>query len=99
MWKYFNLWLSTLGLEHGGEECYNYKCNQKNGKCDWCGTRGYCCRKGHKGGGCDGSFGGSSSHQCVLKPIGDKNNYRLWKWPLKIVELQSIGSNICVLWD
>ena len=59
-------------LEHGGEECYSHKCNQKNGKCAWCGTGGYCCRIGHKGGGCNGFFGGPSMHQCVLKPTSDK---------------------------
>ena len=31
----------------------------------------YAVRKGYKGGGCDGSVGGSSYHQCVLKPTGD----------------------------
>ena len=38
----------------------------KEGKCDWCGTDGWCCRKGWVGNGCDGTIGGSNGHQCVL---------------------------------
>ena len=53
-------------LKHGGEGCWR-KCNQKEGKCDWCGTEGLCCRKGYQGNGCDGSLGSFWNHQCVLK--------------------------------
>ena len=57
-------------LAHSGEECWlsKYKCNKQEGKCDWCGTEGWCCRKDFIGNGCDGSFGGESGHRCVLKP-------------------------------
>ena len=57
-------------LAHSGEECSlsKNKCNKQEGKCDWCGTEGWCCRKGFIGNGCDGSFGGESGHRCVLKP-------------------------------
>ena len=64
-----------------GEECYS-KCNEKQGKCVWCGE-GLCCRKGFQGGGCDGSFGGQSNHQCVTKPPGDKISYILLSCPSK----------------
>ena len=53
-------------LKHGGEGCW-HKCNQKEGKCDWCGTEGLCCRKGYQRSGCDGSLGSFWNHQCVLK--------------------------------
>ena len=54
-------------LENAGEDCWN-GCNHKEGKCGWCGTDGWCCRKDWIGNGCDGTFGGQSNHQCVLKP-------------------------------
>ena len=57
------------GVEHSGEDCWS-RCNQQPGKCDWCGTNGWCCRKGEDwiGNGCDGTFGGQSQHLCVLDP-------------------------------
>ena len=56
-------------LENSGKNCL-VGCNKKQGKCDWCGMDGWCCRKGTDwvGNGCDGTFGGPSSHRCVLKP-------------------------------
>ena len=54
-------------LEHSGEDCWS-KCKGQEGKCDWCGTEGWCCKKSSIGNGCDGSFGGESGHRCVLKP-------------------------------
>ena len=54
-------------VEHAGEDCWT-GCNYKQGKCGWCGTDGWCCRKDWIGNGCDGTFGGQSNHQCVLKP-------------------------------
>ena len=61
--------LGSQNLENGGIDCYT-GCNQQQGKCDWCGMDGWCCRKGIDwvGNGCDGTFGGPSSHRCVLKP-------------------------------
>ena len=56
-------------MEHGGEDCYN-ECNGQEGKCDWCGPDGWCCRKNWAKNGCDGTIGGTTNHQCVLKPIG-----------------------------
>ena len=73
---------------HEGEECYS-KCNGNQGKCEWCGE-GLCCRKGFEGGGCDGSFGGQSNHQCVTKPPGDKISYILLPCP-------SIGQKLLFL--
>ena len=56
------------GLENAGEDCWS-GCNRIQGKCSWCGAKGYCCRKDWKtGNGCDGTFGGENGHQCFLKP-------------------------------
>merc|ERR1712129_632567 len=52
-------------LEHGGKDCWN-GCNKKQGKCNWCGADGFCCKMGWIGNECDGSFGGPYGHQCVL---------------------------------
>ena len=54
-------------MQNGGEDCL-HDCNYQEGKCDWCGTDGWCCRINSVGNGCDGSFGGPGSHQCGLKP-------------------------------
>ena len=54
-------------MENGGKNCL-VGCNKEQGKCDWCGMDGWCCRKDWVGNGCDGTFGGPSSHRCVLKP-------------------------------
>ena len=54
-------------LENVGKDCWT-GCNQNQGKCDWCGSSGWCCRKNWFGNGCDGSFGGPSNHQCVSNP-------------------------------
>ena len=56
-------------MENGGKDCWN-GCSQKQGKCDWCGADGWCCRKDWAGNGCDGTFGGEKGHQCVLRPQG-----------------------------
>ena len=52
-------------MENGGKDCFDV-C-KKQGRCDWCGMDGLCCRKDRIGNGCDGTFGGHN-HQCVLKP-------------------------------
>jgi len=56
-------------LKNKGKNCWS-SCKSKQGKCEWCGSKGYCCRKGwkDKNNGCDGSFGGIGHHECVLKP-------------------------------
>ena len=54
-------------LENGGKECY-HECNLQQGKCNWCGPEGWCCRLNWVGNGCDGNIGELSNHQCVLKP-------------------------------
>ena len=43
-------------LKNGGEDCWD-ECNSQGGKCAWCGTDGWCCRKGEDwiGNGCDGT--------------------------------------------
>jgi len=59
----------ATGLENEGENCW-YKCDRRQGKCSWCGTKGYCCRKDWAtGNGCDGTFGGDGRHECSLKPV------------------------------
>ena len=53
-------------LENSGEKCWG-KCNGQDGKCDWCGTKGWCCRKNKIANGCDGTFGGNGvHHECHL---------------------------------
>merc|ERR1711902_183271 len=53
-------------LKNTGTDCWS-KCNAIQGRCDWCGTEGFCCRKNwDAGNGCDGSFGGKEKHECVL---------------------------------
>jgi len=52
------------------EDCWT-KCDEKNGKCDWCGPSGKCCRKGHAGGGCNGQEGPEDRHICVYAPANE----------------------------
>ena len=54
-------------MENGDIDCWA-ACNYQQGKCDWCGVDGWCCRKDWVGNGCDGTFGNPDHHQCVLKP-------------------------------
>ena len=58
-------------LDNAGEECW-WECNKQQGKCDWCGTEGWCCRIDWTGNGCDGSIGGTENHQCVLNGVGQR---------------------------
>ena len=63
---------------NAGKQCF-YNCGGKQGqgKCSWCGSDGWCCRKNAnnphwlptaQSNGCDGTFGGPNKHHCVLKP-------------------------------
>ena len=55
----------TQDLANVGKECYG-ECNGQ-GKCPFCGTKGYCCRLGWLGNGCNGIMGISYDyHRCVL---------------------------------
>jgi len=63
-----NNWCMPEYLENVGKDCWT-GCNQKEGKCDWCGSSGWCCRKNWSGNGCDGSIGGPFNHQCVSNPV------------------------------
>ena len=58
-------------LKNTEKDCW-YECNRKQGLCSWCGTKGMCCKKGFSdtSNGCDGTFGGSARHECVLKSAG-----------------------------
>ena len=55
-------------MEKGGQDCWG-GCNSQQGQCNWCGAGGWCCRMSWTGNGCDGTFGGATNHQCVLKPV------------------------------
>ena len=60
--------ITATELKHKDEHCWD-ECNKIQGRCNWCGSKGYCCRKNWKAGnGCDGSFGGTNHHVCVMKP-------------------------------
>merc|ERR1739844_443285 len=69
----FTLLMVTLAvhaaqLQNTVKDCW-YECNSKQGPCSWCGTAGMCCKKGFndKSNGCDGTFGGITRHECVLR--------------------------------
>ena len=71
--RYFAIFIlgQTLqGLENTGKDCWN-ECHSKQGHCAWCGSKGMCCTKKtdwtDKSNGCDGTFGGKTLHECVLK--------------------------------
>lgn len=55
-------------IANKGQNCYR-PCHEVQGKCDWCGADGWCCRKGWTGNGCDGTFGIENHHTCVLHPF------------------------------
>jgi len=57
------------GLMNAGKDCWS-DCNGQQGACDWCGSNGMCCEKGYSdtSNGCNGNFGGSGYHACVLPP-------------------------------
>ena len=60
--------ITATELKHKGKNCLK-KCEKTQGRCNWCGSKGYCCRKNWTAGnGCDGSFGGTNQHVCALKP-------------------------------
>ena len=61
------LYILTGILENDGKDCWS-ECNQQEGRCNWCGTRGWCCKLSSIGSGCNGLFGGENNHQCKLKP-------------------------------
>ena len=45
-------------------DCY-FECGQQSGPCDYCGSKGLCCRQGFAENGCDGIIGGLNKHQCT----------------------------------
>lgn len=54
-------------LKNTGENCWP-ECDKTDGLCDWCGTKGGCCRKNWVANGCDGTMGGRRGHRCVRMP-------------------------------
>jgi len=57
----------VFDIKNLGENCWT-GCEKTQGKCNWCGDDGYCCRKGIAGNECNGAFGGVSGYECVLNP-------------------------------
>ena len=65
---------SAISVKHEGDICWD-ECEQKEGKCKFCGT-GLCCRKSDDvrhwaTGGCDGTHGGEGKHICIY---GEEEN-------------------------
>ena len=66
-------------MEHAGESCWD-QCNGTQvllalERCNYCGTDGMCCRDKWVGIECDGTYGGVSEHECVLKPGTDSDKH------------------------
>ena len=58
-------------IANKGKDCWK-GCEKTQGRCEWCGTEGWCCRLGWEGNGCDGSMGAEGmGHVCT-----GKGNYR-----------------------
>merc|ERR1711936_325906 len=61
---------SQNDIENEGKGCWD-ECNAVQGPCEWCGKLGMCCtmKPGwtDTSNGCDGTFGGATSHECALK--------------------------------
>ena len=58
-------------LKNAGLDCWNH-CSDQQGPCSWCGSKGVCCTQksdwSDTSNGCDGTFGGLTHHECILKP-------------------------------
>ena len=63
-------------IENEGKGCWD-ECKQNQGKCSWCGSMGYCCRKDYfdLSKGCDGTFGGDADNHVCVKPPGNYSMY------------------------
>jgi len=55
-----------LNLVRHHESCWDH-CQRRSGPCNWCGTRGWCCRHNEYSGGCDGN-GPAFRHGCIVGP-------------------------------
>merc|ERR1719458_1259310 len=59
--------ISKKEIANKGKDCWK-GCEKTQGRCEWCGTDGWCCRLGWEGNGCDGSMGASGmGHVCTSK--------------------------------
>ena len=59
-------------LKNAGKNCWN-GCGNRQGKCDWCGSAGMCCRYGwsDRSNGCNGQIGiRGTGHVCAADPAG-----------------------------
>ena len=61
-------------IANKGKDCWK-GCEKTQGRCEWCGTEGWCCRLGWEGNGCDGGMGakgmghvctGKGNHRCKI---------------------------------
>merc|ERR1712096_557748 len=64
-----------LPVWHAKQDCWTdkSKCDRENGRCNYCGPGGVCCRKGDKhvgpsGSVCSGTVGVWGRHACVPNP-------------------------------
>ena len=66
--------LYNSDIENEGKGCWD-DCNAVQGPCEWCGKLGMCCtmKPGwtDTSNGCDGTFGGATSHECALPTPGN----------------------------
>ena len=66
-----DLFIIAAELQNAGLDCWRH-CGSVQGRCEWCGTEGYCCTTkinwNDTSNGCDGTFGGARKHECTLKP-------------------------------
>jgi len=73
-YKDYHYCVTDEPVEHYGEDCWS-GCSATQGKCDWCGSGGICCRKGwdDHSNGCDGILGmAGKGHVCVRADQGPK---------------------------
>merc|ERR1712187_71335 len=56
-------------FQNQGRSCWS-QCGQ-TGNCDWCGTRGACCRSGYDGHGCKGTEHSCFRHTCTVSSAPD----------------------------
>ena len=61
--------------ENTGKDCW-YECGEKQGPCEWCGSMNLCCTQKidwtDYSNGCDGTFGGRTTHQCTRNEYESK---------------------------
>ena len=70
-------YLFLVGLTNTGVDCLG-RCGMKQGPCEWCGPKGMCCTRKvgwtDTSNGCDGTFGGLTTHECIDPSLFGKIN-------------------------